>query len=683
MASPFIADGQLSWSGGVNSIKPTTIQGPNNPDGLPRNCLSWLNNGSTRDGGISPRGAYNYLGTFHDASGLYQGQILYQPIDDSAPYFLIAVSGHILQVYPDSPGSVADLSVKFNLFHPATEPYFFFVQGEQFVVIQAGDLVTKPLFWDGATLRRSNGIITVQVHPTSFALIGTGFFTVPGVGNSVVINLSAAYPGPLGDTVEMLAESFVNNLQAGLVSPPSDMGAFLVTAKTAVAPFTVTLQCVDTTTPGNRGAPGNITFLVKAGAPFMGRIWYAQGNRYCAGDIVGGPAGSSQYAFTDSILKITENPLALGGDGFSIPTSAGNIRSIKHTASIDSSFGQGQLIIGTRKSIYQLNVPISRTNWIASDSNNQPQQTVVQINNGTVGDRSVVNVNGDIFYMSLEPSIRSLIMAVRYFGQWGNRSISSNEQRVLQFTDRSLLRFASGIDFDNRLYMTLLPQQTAQGVIHKAIAPLDFVPSNTFEENTEPVWGGVNEGLDMFQLARGDFNGLERAFATARLQDGSFSIWEITTVGRFDNNFIGEARIDWSMEFPAYTWQKEFLLKRMVSAELWVDRLFGEVVFKLEYRPDGETCWKPWHTWKVCAARNTAEDCVNPIAYPLQPYGDGYKQTMVLPKPPITCESFTGRPSDVAYQQQCRLTVHGYCRIRGFLIYAEPVEKEMFKGIVC
>lgn len=701
MAAPplFLADGSLDWTAGVDSLAPTTVQSSANPGGVKRNQVCWANNCSFRDGGISPRGGWNYLGTFHNPAGLFQGKFLYQPVDDSAPYFLIAVSGHIYQVFPDNPGGAVELSTKFSgMVLSATEQQYFFVQGEQFVVIQDGGLVNLPLFWDGATLRRSNGIVPFKTQPSSYASIGTGFFSIPANGNSVTINLSAAYPGIIGDILDLITPaSFAGNTFTGggasLALPPSDVGTFQVTG---ISGNTVTLRTQVTTTPGSRITPGNLTFLLKtsplpvsempAAGPmdyFMGRIWYAQGTHFTAGDIVGGPSGTLPYLQRDSILKITENPLAIGGDGFAIPSSAGNIRSLKHTANLDSAFGEGQFLIGTRKAIYKLQVPVSRTDWIASDNTNQPRLTVAQLNNGTVGQLSVVNVNGDIYYQSLEPSIRSLIQATRFFEQPGNRSVSSNEQRVLQFSDRSLLRFVSGVAFDNRLLMTALPTQTAQGVACKGIIPLDFVPISNFGEGAEPAWQGIYEGLDFFQLATGEFGGLERCFATVRLQDGSFSIWELSTVARTDKNPTGEVRIDWSMEFPAFTHGQEFLLKQLVSGELWCDRISGEVLFKLEYRPDGSSCWILWHEWKVCAARTSAEDCANPISYPLVPYGDGYKQTMTLPKPPIDCEVFSSRPSDVAYQQQCRLTVKGYARIRGFILHASKVERPMYADKVC
>ena len=47
-----ITDGSLSFSSGVDSIKVTTIASARNPQGLGRDQLAWLINGTVRDGGI-------------------------------------------------------------------------------------------------------------------------------------------------------------------------------------------------------------------------------------------------------------------------------------------------------------------------------------------------------------------------------------------------------------------------------------------------------------------------------------------------------------------------------------------------------------------------------------------------------------------------------------------------------
>lgn len=586
-------DGSLDFSGGVDSRKVTTIQSQQNPNGLARNQLAWLNNATVRDGGITSRGGWQPVSTVFGPAGLYQGGYMYEPLSGD-PYLILSISGHILKI-DNVTGVATDLSAHFGLVNPSSQPQSYFCQGEQFLIIQAGDNVTLPLFWDGNILRRSKGITNLAVAP------GT-----PGVNE--------------------------------------------IPAATAMDYY-------------------------------MGRLWYAQGRNYSAGDIVGGPSGTLAYRQKDAILNVTENPLVVGGDGFTVPSNAGNIRALAHNGNLDSALGQGQLFIFTRKAVYSLQIPVTRTDWIGADNNNQPKQNVVQLVNGSVNDRSVVAVNGDLFYQSLEPGIRSLISAIRYFNQWGNIQISANEQRIMQFADRSLLHMASGITFDNRLLQTSLPKQVAQGVIHQALVPMDFVPVSSFGAGLTPVWEGMYEGLDFFQLFTGNFGGLERAFGIVLSRvDQTIQVWELTSLGRSDN---GDNRISWIIEFPAYTWGQEFALKRLQSAELWIDRLYGTVLFQMEFRPDGATCWMPWHTWKACAARTSCEDVINPVCYPLTQYGEGYKATMTLPKPPDKCQSMVGRPSDIGYQFQVRLTIKGFCRVRGLLLHSSPVDRKLYAGLTC
>lgn len=593
-----LTDGQLDFSGGVDSISVPTIQSVRNPNGLKRSQLAWLDGGTVRDGGILPRGGFSRLGVIHDKTGLFQGQFMYEPIG-ADPYLIVCISGHVYQVIPGTPPTITDLSQKFGQFMPASQTHFYFVQGEEFLIIQAGDFVTLPLFWDGTTLRRSIGITSTAVPP------GT-----PGVNE-----IPAA--GPM--------------------------------------------------------------------VYYMDRIWYAQGRQYSAGDIVGGPSGTLAYNFRNSILNVTENPLVLGGDGFTVPTNAGNIRALFFNGQLNQQLGQGQLLIGTRKAVYALQVPVTRTDWIAATSNNQPLQTVVQLVNGPVGDRSVVQANGDVFYQSLEPSIRSLFASIRYFNQWGNVEISAQENRVLQFNDRSLLSFSTGMVFNNRLLMSALPKQVAQGVIHQALVPLDFIPISTLGPNEQPVWEGMYESLNYLQLNNGDFGGLERGFATVVSGfDGGIELWELSYVNPFDSNrFDPESRIDWYFETPAFTWGDEFQMKELLSAELWVDRIFGTTLFQMDYRPDGQTCWLPWTKWQLCSAKNSCEDSLNPICYPIEEFGEGNRQTFTLPKPPDQCQTQNRRPSNQGYQFQFRLSLKGFCRVRGLMFKAVARDQALYQNLVC
>jgi hypothetical protein len=592
-----LTDGSFDFSAGVDSSLVTTIRSEVIPHGLRRDQLAWLINGSVRDGTILQRTGIVQAVQRVTATGLYQGGWMYDPINQN-PWLILLISGRVYKVLLEAPFTVTDLSATYGQVHPATVDQAFFCQGEQFLVIQAGDGVTLPIFYDGVGLRRSNGII------------------------------AAGNPN--------------NELPA----------AFMMVY-------------------------------------YAQRIWYAQGRVYAAGDIVDGPSGTPAYNRLDSILHVTENPLASGGDGFRVPTTAGTIRALAYSANLDTTLGQGPLFVFTRKQVYALSVPTTRADWIAATSANQPLQTVAQYNNGAVSDRGITHVNGDLFYQSLDPAIRSFFLAIRYFKQWGNKSTSNNIQRALQATNRALMRFSSGIYFDNRMLQLILPEQSPRGVVHKCIAALDYdiISSLQANENDQPAWDGVWDGLDHLQIFAGDFGGLERGFSVnVSRVDQSIQVWELTTSSRTDfTPVIGNDahRVSWVVETPAFTWGKEFELKELCGGEIWYDKIFGTVQITIDYRPDADPCWHPWFITTLCAARNCEEDASNPNCYPPPNYREGYKWTVELPKPAPVCAPGQNRPTTIAYQHQMRLTIKGWCRIRGFVLYAEPKEKALYNGLNC
>lgn len=585
-----MADGQQDWSGGTDSSRTTTIASELNPHGLKRNQLYWMNNCTVRGSGITQRTGWQPIVKIAD-SGIYQSKAMCIP-ENQVPYLMLSISGRIYRVRIDTDNSVEDITgIPANV-NPTTIDYGYMEQGNEFVVIQAGDFTTRPLFWDSKleTMRRSRGILVATDKEL----------------------------------------------------PPA----------------------------------GPMHF-------YMNRLWYANGTLYTAGDISGGPSGTPAKQFRDAILKVTENPLAIGGDGFRTPTTAGNIRALKSTAVMDSALGEGELFAFTRKSIYALRVPITRNDWIGTTANNQPLQRVAQVNFGSYNDRSVVNVNGDLFYQSTD-GIRSLFQAVRYFQQWGNTPISNNVERALRFNDRALMRFSSGIVFDNRLLQTCIPHSVPAGVASKGILPLDFDLISTLEEKLPPAWEGIYEGLDILDLVTGDFGGRIRAFAIVCNQtDGSIWLWELTLANKFSN---GDQRVTWAFDTPAFTWGDSFKLKQFDGIELWVDKLFGKVNFVAEYFVDGHPCPFFLHAWEECAARDCNEDIDAVICppYPTDPpFCEQFRATMVTPKPIPSCLKQSGRPSHQGYQFRIRLRVTGWARIRGLIAYALPLMKAPYLGITC
>jgi hypothetical protein len=73
----------------------------------------------------------------------------------------------------------------------------------------------------------------------------------------------------------------------------------------------------------------------------------------------------------------------------------------------------------------------------------------------------------------------------------------------------------------------------------------------------------------------------------------------------------------------------------------------------------------------------------NPVCYPITPFGETYRQTMTIPQPPEKCERIMARPANRGYQFQPRLTIKGWCRIRGMLLKALPLERKLWLDMVC
>lgn len=897
------ADGSVDFSGGVDSNKVTTVQSQQNPNGLARNQLSWLINGTVRDGGITPRGGWKPVKKVGSGSSAYQGGFMYQPIGGSDPYLVMLIGGRPVKcLIDDSP--VEDLFATAFQFSPNDKPSITirpntsagFSPGDtlnvpadiqsiyglpsSFVVPAAGQ--TKSfftssdvqgnvgdiiLFYGSFTIQSASIVFdtTAKAWVLSMILLNNSYpsgksitnaipfgdphgvpafpgltnqisgwqltpFVTPAIGSTVAVTFTNPVDALLGNGTYLLYngnsvtgvgvgnifsyfqtyifdsvnQQIVNTLHNVLMErsgisvggksvtsicgksfdmgigtnvPSGNIFQLDCTATDFVAdaftiqglPQTITLRRnisapafggnqasalagttlnfpmgtalvtnINRTTTyffgdlvskpffcqGNEflviqagdyrslplfwdgtilrksigitdtavtpGTPG--TNELPPGGPmdfYLGRFWYAQGLTASAGDITGGNSGTPNYQFRDAILNVTENPLVLGGDGFAVPANEGNITALSHNATQDAALGQGNLFMFTSKGAHALSVPITRTDWIAATSSNAPKIVPVQLAMGTNSDRSVVPVNGDLFYQDPLANIRTMLTAVRYFGQWGNIPVSSNIQRLVRFTDKSLLQWGGGIYFDNRMIQTALPLQTPQGTIHQALSVLDFESISAYGRDLIPTWEGMHEGLDILQMFTGIFSGEQRAFAiVVSRADFSLQLWELTKAERFDNT---DGPIQMIAEFPALTWGNEFALKETIGAELWIDRLYGDCVFLLEYRPDGESCWQKWHEWKACTPRDSCENTsLDPctglsqvLCYPLTTFGESYRQTMTLPKPPRACSNGSGRPSNIAYQIQARLTVTGFCRIRGFILHASPYERQFYKDKVC
>lgn len=163
-----VATGQTNFIQGVDSGKVTTIADIENPDGLKPTQLAWMINATCRGGGVRCRtGWTKFFEGFADDGGLFQGGILYDPGVGAYPHFIFVANGFVYRLTVQPTVALTNLTVLFGAnpgvaqFPSGLAEKCYFCQGEEFLVIQAGDFLwaaTPPLVWDGTALYSINDV---------------------------------------------------------------------------------------------------------------------------------------------------------------------------------------------------------------------------------------------------------------------------------------------------------------------------------------------------------------------------------------------------------------------------------------------------------------------------------------------------------------------------------------------
>ena len=366
-------------------------------------------------------------------------------------------------------------------------------------------------------------------------------------------------------------------------------------------------------------AQGNVVGVPTGTGPMAfghGRLWVAQGRSYVGSDIYGGSKGT---------LKFTENTYLNGGGAFSVPVSAGDITAMRFAAAPNTALGQGELIVATDDAVFTVNVPLDRTSWSALSD---PVQRVALINNGAMSHFSTELVNGDVFMRSRD-GIRSVIQAVRDFNQLGNTPISSELHRIFKYDAAEYLKYSSGVLFDNRYLLTSQSSHdNTRGVAYAGLVSLDFNQISSMKGKAPPAYDGfwtldvtrssVKNDLEIYQLVKGRFKGVERCFAFVRpkylssgdITYGDTELWELT---RDDSTYVEDLDIDSDggfienkitsqIETPSFDFNQVGAAKVLESADLWVDELTGgTTTFNTDFHPDQYPCWVSWQSWSMIA----------------------------------------------------------------------------------
>lgn len=406
----------------------------------------------------------------------------------------------------------------------------------------------------------------------------------------------------------------------------------------------------------------------------QGRIVVTSGNgrTFLIGDIVGGPSGTVQYGFRDSILKFTENDVINLGGSFSIPINAGKITAIRPVAQVDTSLGQGPTQIFSQNGIFSLNTPSDRSTW---KTLTYPIQTFSVVQAGSASDRATINVNGDIWMRSLD-GVRSFVVARRDFGSWVNAPQSAEMLRAVQYDDQNLLEYSSAIVFDNRLLMTNRPYRVFDhGVSHKGLLVLDFEPVASIGSQAKPVWEGVWSGLNFLQVFGGTISGDNRAFAFSLNADNKIELWEFTDSEKSDLTIDSSVDIEGFIETGGYSFPDfGFDQKKLDEAWFWPEDVQGSVTVGFQYRANNSVAWKVWDSKTFCSNFQSCDttECAAPAN--LKPQ---FRRPYIIKKAGGTCVTATGVPSEIGEWFQVRMSFQGHLRFGKLQLFALETQQEV------
>jgi hypothetical protein len=491
-------------------------------------------------------------------------------------------------------------------------------------------------------------------------------FVIPAIGASVTASLQNVYNGAINQIVFIGPAQFLITATSSSVAPANNVTLenLTDTAGNSIL-INSTLVTLPELPPGRMGTYG------------QGRVWQSglDGISFIAGDLVGGSSGSPTFSGRDAVLKVTENNLLAKGGAFRVPSSGEIITAMAFSAILDVSLGQGPLQVFTNKNIFSCTTPSDRTTW---QSLTNPILTVALKGSGASSHYGVVPTNSDIIFRSPDGQIRSELLSRLDFNRWGNTPISFEETRILTAENLSLMNFCSGIEFDNRVFMACNPVQSASGVLWNGLMSLNLDPLSTLGNKGNSIWEGFWNGLNVLQIIR--FTNVQRAFALAINSDTSeFELWEFLPTGSFpfDN---GTNLITWQFESPPMFREvrgKTLLdLIKLEDGEIYVSDVVGKVFFTIEYKPDYDTCWHPWHQWFICAQQGTD---------PTQTYPQ-YRRRMSFGEPPVAesgCNINTDMKPMYGTMFQLRVTVKGHCQVNGCKLAASLVPQPRFEPPIC
>jgi hypothetical protein len=290
----------------------------------------------------------------------------------------------------------------------------------------------------------------------------------------------------------------------------------------------------------------------------------------------------------------------------------GRITGMMFQPIADTATGQGDLMVFGETGVVTFAVAAPRELWKTAPG----FQRITLSKIGSVCERFLVPINNDIYFRGTD-GVRSYRNARADQGGTGETPFSTPIDAFLDFDTEYMYEAGSAVYFDNRLIFTVGPTENLKNIgdnpikmlpiTHRGFGVFDF--SSMSRPNTEfsPIWDGLWTGLNTTQLIAGQINRTPRCFAFVLNPDTlENELWELYPWAMYDYTLTSSGdRIQCAIETKGFSFGAPWNLKKLVRADLWISGFEGTTTMNVLYRPDGASCWVPWHTLEVCAANQT------------------------------------------------------------------------------
>ena len=319
------------------------------------------------------------------------------------------------------------------------------------------------------------------------------------------------------------------------------------------------------------------------------------GNDVRIGDIRDGSVHQSE-------LKFTETYFLTGGGDFAFPSP---VLSLNSLPVIDTSTGQGSLIVGCRERVFSLKTQLtSRDMW--KDIAFQTEFLPV----GICGPTAVVGVNQDLFFRS-QDGIRSLRAAVSDLSSPGLTPISREMAPRFDHDSKFLLGSATVALFDNRLFCTHSPIVYGNRALNLGLAIYNLDTLAKSGQKSPPIWEGDWDGLQIAEMVSANFRGSNKMLVVGRDADGTNGLWEIFAESDSPTDITESP----SHEIVTRTFVGGGIndYKVLRRADIWLSNIRSSVNLKVYFRADKYPFWVLWDDIDVPVTPSSTWDRKSPL----------------------------------------------------------------------